>query len=102
MAEGVEMARVSSASGFSLLILMVQKHDKYGKVWVLCGALRHLAGATLTYYEDTNSIVDDLKSSPEGDRVTAVHVQAPGFESYIAHRADRIVSQAQYQREAIE
>jgi len=100
--EGLEMARVSAAAGYKLLLLTVQKHDKLGKVWVLCGILRHLTGDTLTYYEDTDSVVDELKASPEADRVTAVHVQAPGYEELVSKLADRVVSQQQYQREALE
>jgi hypothetical protein len=102
MAEGSEMARVSSTSGFDLLILTVQKHEKFGKVWVLCGALRHLSSSNLTYYEDTDSVVDELKSSPESSKVNVVHVQAPGYEHYISRLADRVISQSQYQKEVLE
>src|SRR5215831_6911583 len=77
LAEASQMARVCTRAGYSLLILTVQKHDKFGKVWVLRAALRHLKVDSLTYYEDTNSIIDELKASPEGKRVVAVHVQVP-------------------------
>jgi hypothetical protein len=101
IAEGSEMARVASLSGYSLLIITIQKHDKYGKVWVLLALLRHLPNGTLTYFEDTNTVVDELKSSPEATRVVAVHVLAPGFEDYSSQRADRVVSQLEYQREVL-
>lgn len=102
MAEGSEMARVSSASGYELLVLTVQKHEKFGKVWVLCGALRHLTSGDLTYYEDTDTVVDELKLSPEASRVTVVHVQAPGYQHCISRFADRVISQSQYQEEVLE
>ena len=73
--------------------MTVQKHDKFGKVWVLCGVLRHVAGSVLTYSEDTDSIVDELKKSAESNKVTAVHVQAPGYEDCIAYLADRVITQ---------
>jgi hypothetical protein len=69
LTEGSQMARVCAGAGYSLLVLTVQKHDKFGKVWVLRAALRHLATESLTYYEDTNLIIDELKASPEGERV---------------------------------
>jgi hypothetical protein len=101
-AEGFEMARVSSAAGYRLLVLTVQKDDKFGKVWVLRGILRHLAGETLTYYEDTDSIVDELKRSEEGGKISVVHVRAPGYEDRVAQLADRSVSQSQYLLEVLE
>jgi hypothetical protein len=55
----------------------------------------------LTYYEDTGSVVDELKVSPESARVHAVHVQAPGYDDRIARLADRVVSQSQYQHEVL-
>ena len=100
-AEGLEMARVSAAAGYALMILTVQKHDKFGKVWVLCAALRHLEGTPLTYFEDTNTVLDELKSLPEGARVAAVHVKTPGFEDHKSLLADRAVTQLEYQREAL-
>ena len=99
--EGLEMARVSSAAGYAILILTVQKHDKFGKVWVLCGILRHLKADSLTYYEDTNSVIDELKDLADSEKVFAVHVQVPGFENYVARRADRVVSQIQYPQEVL-
>jgi hypothetical protein len=101
-AEGVEMARVSSAAGYQVLLMTVQKHDKFGKVWVLRGILRHLIGGVLTYYEDTASIVDEIKGSAESDRITVVHVQTPGYEDCVAKLADRVITQQQYQLEVLE
>jgi hypothetical protein len=101
VAEAAEMARVSRLAGYSLLILTLQKHDKYGKVWALIALLRHLSGDPILYYEDTNSVVDELKSLPEGTRVVAVHVQAPGFEAAVSKLADRVVSQSQYRQEVL-
>ena len=100
-AEGLEMARVSAAAGYTLMILTVQKHDKFGKVWVLCGALRHLEGMPITYYEDTNTVIDELKSFPEGIKLVAVHVKTPGFEEHVSLRADREATQSEYQRETL-
>jgi hypothetical protein len=102
IAEGHDMARVCAAAGYAALILTVQKHGKFGKVWVLCGLLRQHAGDVLVYYEDTSDVVDELKSSPEASRVCAVHVQVPGFEAHVAHRADRVIDQHQYRREVLE
>ena len=96
------MARVCARAGYSLLILTVQKQDKFGKVWVLLGVLRHLAIDSLTYYEDTNLIIDELKAFPEGKRVVAVHVQVPGYEAYTAQLADRVISQSAYQESALQ
>ena len=101
-AEGLDMARVSAAAGYELLVLTTQKHDKFGKVWVLCGTLRHRQTELLTYYEDTDSVVDELKQSPESDRVSVVHVKAPGYEECVARLADRVVTQAEYRREVLE
>ena len=100
-AEGLEMARVSAAAGYALMILTVQKHDKFGKVWVLCGALRHLEGGPLTYFEDTSTVLDELKSSAEGAKVIAVHVRTPGFEEHSSLLADRVATQSEYQSEAL-
>jgi hypothetical protein len=101
LAEGGEMARVARAAGYKLLIMTVQKHSKFGKVWVLCAALRHLTDR-LTYYEDTDSVVDELKASEEGNKVTAIHVQVPGYEECKSQLADRVVTQAEYRREVLE
>jgi hypothetical protein len=101
-AEGVEMARASSAAGYQVLIMTVQKHDKFGKIWVLLGVLRHLTGGMLTYYEDTGSIVDEIKKSMESAKITVVHVQAPGYEDCRARLADRVITQQQYQQEVLE
>jgi len=102
LVEASQMARVCGRAGYSLLILTVQKHDKFGKVWVLRALLRHLAADGLTYYEDTNSVIDELKASAEGTRVVAVHVQVPGYEAYTSRLADRVVSQAVYQESALQ
>ena len=59
------------------------------------------AGGRLTYYEDTNSIIDDLKSSPEGSKILAVHVLTPEFAHLTSHHADRVVGQLQYQQEVL-
>lgn len=101
-AEGLAMAQVAKAAGYTLLILTLQKHDKFGKVWVLCGMLRHSGHEDLVFYEDTNTVVDELKNSAEGCRVQVVHVQAPGYENDVATRADRVVTQTQYQHEVLE
>jgi hypothetical protein len=100
--EAQEMARVARAAGYDLVILTVQKHDKFGKVWVLRGILRNLKTDRLVYYEDTNTVIDELKSSPDGHRVHAVHVLAPGYEEHASKLADRIVSQRQYRQEVLE
>jgi serine/threonine-protein kinase len=101
LAEGQEMAKVASKAGYSLLILTVQKNDKYGKVWVLKGALRNLSNTTITYFEDTNTLIDEIKVSDEGAKVIAVHVQAPGFEDQTSHLADRYLTQSEYHREVL-
>lgn len=75
-AEGFDLVRVSSAAGYRFLVLTVQKHGKFGKVWLLRGILRHLKAETLTYYEDTDSVVDELKGSVEsGNRTFPEHRQ---------------------------
>ena len=79
----------------------MQKHDKYGKVWVLSAMLRHLRSPRLTYFEDTHTVIDDLKESVAGDRVVAVHVLAPGFEEHSSRLADRVVTQEQYRDEVV-
>lgn len=101
LAEASEMARVSAHSGYSLMILTLQKHDKFGKVWVLLGALRHLANGPLTYFEDTNTIMDELKASPEAAKICGVHVLSPGFEEFTSQLADRAISQAEYRSEVL-
>jgi hypothetical protein len=100
-AEGLDMARVSSLAGYELMVLTVKKHGPFGKVWTLCGALRHLSGEALVCYEDTAAVVDELKQAPEGRGVTAVHVRAPGFEMLRSRHADRTISQAEYLREVL-
>ena len=102
LAEASQMARACARAGYSLLILTVQKHDKFGKVWVLRAALRHLATDGLTYYEDTNSIIDELKESSEGKRVVAVHVRVPGYEAHTSQLAERVISQSAYQERALQ
>lgn len=101
LAEASDMARSGRAAGYSLMILTMQKGSKFGKVWVLCAALRHFTGGRLTYYEDTNTIIDDLKSSPEGSKILAVHVLTPEFTHMTSHHADRVVSQLQYRQEVL-
>ncbi len=83
------------------MILTLQKHDKFGKAWVLRATLRHLQGVSLTYYEDTSTVVDELKSSPEGSRLVAVHVLTPEFSHLSSHRADRALTQQQYKEEVL-
>jgi hypothetical protein len=100
--EGQEMARVAHAAGYDLLVLTLQKHDRFGKVWVLDGILRYLEADGLAYYEDTNTVVDELKSSPAGHRVHAIHVLSPGYEEHVSRLADRVVTQRQYQHEVLE
>lgn len=101
LSEASEMARVSAHSGYSLMVLTLQKHDKFGKVWVLLGALRHLSTGPLTYFEDTNTVVDELKGSSEADKLCGVHVLSPGFEGYTSRLADRVISQAEYRKEVL-
>ena len=101
-AEGQEMARVSAMAGYRIMVLTVQKHKKYGKVWVLNAVLANLRPDDhLTYYEDTNTVIDELKSGENANRVSAVHVQAPGFEQFTSQLADRVVTQDQYRLEVI-
>lgn len=100
--EGQGMARVARAAGYDLLIVTVQKHDKFGKAWVLAGILRHFKGDGLIYYEDTNTVVDEIKSSPRGHRIHVVHVQAPGFEESVSKLADRVITQHEYRREVLQ
>lgn len=96
-AEGLDLARVAALAGYRLLILTAQKRKKYGKVWTLEGLLRHLDDdRTIDYYEDTNTVIDDLKASKQGHRVHAVHVQAAGFEEYVSNAADAVISQQGY------
>jgi hypothetical protein len=99
--EGIEMARVSNIAKYLILVLTTQKQDKFGKVWVLTGMLRYLTGENLLYYEDTDSVIDELKSYPDSARVTAVHVQVPGYEDNIAQFADRVISQDEYMQEVL-
>ena len=101
LTEASQMARAARAAGYSLMILTMQKDGKFGKVWVLRPVLRHFTGGRLTYYEDTNSIIDDLKSSPEGANILAVHVLTPEFSHLTSHHADRVVSQLRYQQEVL-
>lgn len=101
LAEGLEMAKVAWKAGYSLLILTVQKNGKYGKAWVLNAALRNMPTVAITYFEDTNTVIDEIKGSPEGRKVVAVHVQAPGFEDQISQRADRVLTQSEYLNEVL-
>jgi hypothetical protein len=100
-AEGQEMARVAKLAGYKFLVMTVQKGDKFGKVWVLTGLLRHRTRGALVYYDDTGSIIDELKSLPEANMIIAVHVQAPGYETEPARLADRMISQADYRHEVL-
>jgi hypothetical protein len=100
--EGLEMARAAHASGYRLLIITSQKQGKFGKVWVLQAALSEWAGEPLTYYEDTATVIDELKASSVGDRVIAVHVLSPSFEDLRSTGADRVVSQDEYRREVLQ
>lgn len=101
--EGMEMARVASAAGYKLIILTVQKHGKFGKTWVLSALLKSLEPCrrVLTFYEDTNFVIDELKESEWGHMVNAVHVQAPGYEDFVSKYADRVVSQRDYRDEVL-
>jgi len=96
------MARVARDAGYHLLILTLQKHDKFGKVWTLVAALQHMTAGRVNYYEDTNTIVDEIKESSVGTRVQAIHVLAPGFESHVSKLADRVVPQSEYRREVLQ
>jgi len=100
-AEGLAMALCARKAGYRLLVLTVQKEGKYGKVWGLRALLSQPAGPRLVYYEDTASVVDELKAAPEGDHIEAVHVLAPGWEDQSSARADRVLTQAQYQAEVL-
>ena len=86
---------------YGMLLLTVQKEGKFGEVWVLRGLLRHLVRESLVYYEDTASLVDELKGMPEGVRVRALHVLAPGFAEFRSAAADRSVTQDQYLAEVL-
>ena len=99
--EAHEMARAASKSGYRWMILTVQKHHKFGKVWVLDAILQQWNKEPLTYYEDTNTVIDEIKASHAGEKVFAVHVIAPGFEAYLSEKADRIISQKEYQEEVL-
>jgi hypothetical protein len=101
ISEGQAMAQAAKLAGYKMLIMTVQKEGKFGKVWVLRGVLRQWSGSTLLYYEDTNSIIDELKASPEGEKILAVHVQVAEYEGNFAQLADREVSQAEYQLEVL-
>jgi hypothetical protein len=101
LAEGHAMARVAAAAGYRLMILTLQKYDKYGKSWVLGGVLRHAQGGPYTFYEDTADVVDEIKAAAEGSRVVAVHVQSAGFEAFRSERADRVISPSQYRQEVV-
>jgi hypothetical protein len=81
LAEASEMARSARAAGYSLMILTMQKEGRFGKVWVLCAALRHFTRGPLTYYEDTGTIIDDLKASPEGSKSTRDPRSDPGVSA---------------------
>jgi hypothetical protein len=99
--EASEMARSARAAGYSLMILTLQKHGKFGKVWVLRAALRHFRGRPLTYYEDTNTVIDDLKASPEGAAIRAIHVVVPEYAQSVSRLADGVINQAQYRQEVL-
>ncbi len=101
IAEGHEMARVARDSGYELLILTLQKHDKFGKVWVLRALLHYSGEQIFTYYEDTNTVIDEIKTSPEGSRIIAIHVEAAGFEDRKSRYADRVISRREYQKEVL-
>jgi len=45
------MARVCHTTGYDLLILTVQKHDTFGKIWVLSALVRYLEHNELVYYK---------------------------------------------------
>lgn len=99
-AEALDMARVAHLSGFRYLVLTLQKHDKFGKFWVLSSMLERLDGLPI-YYEDTNTVVDELKTSSVGSKVIAVHVQSPGFENFVSKYADRVITQSEYLSEVL-
>lgn len=71
-------------------------------MWTLEGLLRHLDDRTIDYYEDTNTVIDDLKASEQGHRINAVHVQAAGFEEYVSNAADAVISQQGYLTKVLE
>lgn len=99
--EGVEMARVAHLSGYRYLIITTQKHGKFGKVWVLSAILEKMHNGILTYYEDTNTVIDELKKSAVGHKIVAVHVQSPGFATFVSAHADRVITQEDYQKEIL-
>lgn len=100
-AEGLEMARVAHVSGYHYLVLTLQKHGKFGKVWVLSAALDKMQSGIPTYYEDTSTVIDELKVSNVGTKVIAVHVQSPGFEEFVSTHANRVITQETYQKEVL-
>ena len=97
--EGVEMAKVASDSGFNYMILTVQKNDKFGKVWVLSETLKNITDYEITYYEDTSTIVDELRGKIQSHKLC--HIIAPGFEDYKSKRADQVLTQMEYQKEVL-
>ena len=102
MEEAHDMARAARSAGYELLVVTPQKHGKFGKAWVLCAALRHTGDAAYTYYEDTNTVIDEIKALPEGARLAAIHVEAPGFEEFKSQLADRVISQKRYLEEVLQ
>ena len=48
-----------------------------------------------------NSVVDELRDGPSGDKIVAVHVVAPGFEEFTSERADRVAAQTEYRSEVL-
>lgn len=70
-------------------------------MWVLRAALRYAGEQPFTYYEDTNTVIDELKTLPEGRRIIAIHVEAPGFEEHKSQDADKVISQREYQKEVL-
>ncbi|HKB58528.1 MAG TPA: hypothetical protein VKC56_00640 [Gallionellaceae bacterium] len=102
MEEAHDMARAARSAGYELLVVTPQKHGKFGKAWVLRAVLRHAGEAAYTYYEDTNTVIDEIKSLPEGARLTAIHVEAPGFEEFKSQLSDRVISQKRYLEEVLQ
>ncbi|HEY5995060.1 MAG TPA: hypothetical protein VIU46_10740, partial [Gallionellaceae bacterium] len=102
MTEAYDMARAARSAGYDLLILTPQKHGKFGTAWTLCSALRHAGDLVFTYYEDTNTVIDEIKGSPEGSKITVIHVEASGFENFKSEHADRVISQQQYREEVVQ
>jgi hypothetical protein len=96
LSEGEEMARAAASAGYGWMLIMLTKHGKFGKVWILESILRADPDLRLEYFEDSNGVIDEIKSLDVGERLKAIHVQVPGYEYCVAKHADRRVTQSEY------